>query len=90
MIDCVDLGVCQSKTPPCFDCPNLKGKYMYIVVWLVKFEDGEPRDMYVTHESFVDAKTHYNSLIAMKDVYTASICSVIESTDYSPLKVSHE
>ena len=63
---------------------------MYIVVWLVKLEDGELRDMYVTHKSFVDAKTHYNSLIAMKDVYTASICSVIESTDYSPLKVSHE
>lgn len=70
--------------------PNSKGEYMYIVVWLVKLDDGESRDIWVTHESLEDARTHYNALIAMKDVYTASICSVIASTDYSPLKVSHE
>ena len=37
-----------------------------------------------THETFEEAKTEYQFLLDCPSIYTASICSVIESTDYSP------
>ena len=37
-----------------------------------------------THETFEEAKTEYEFLLDCPSIYTASICSVIESTDYSP------
>ena len=84
---CKELGVCNSLTPPCVDCPNLKGEYMYLVVWVALGVNNEPRDLWVAHESLEDARTHYNALIALDEVYTVSICAVIESTDYTPTEV---
>ena len=36
------------------------------------------------HESLIDAEEEYQDLLEHPSTYSASICSVIKSTDYSP------
>jgi len=61
---------------------------MYIVAYVVReanpdgslFEHSD----WSTHETLEDAQKEYQFLLDCPSIYTASICSVIESTDYSP------
>jgi len=61
---------------------------MYIVVYSVKqdrpdgsfFEDSN----WSTFETLEDAQKEYEALLDLDEIYTASICGVIKSTDYSP------
>ena len=39
-----------------------------------------------THETLEDAQKEYENLLDCPQIYTASICGVIESTDYSPIQ----
>lgn len=40
------------------------------------------RDFWTAHETLEEARRHYRMLVRMDNLYTASICTVIESTDY--------
>lgn len=61
---------------------------MYIVVYSVKqgrpdgyfFEDSN----WSTFETLEEAQKEYEALLDLDEIYTASICGVIKSTDYSP------
>ena len=63
---------------------------MYIVVHVMKelnpdgslFEHSD----WSTHETLEDAQKEYQNLLDCPSIYTASICGVIESTDYSPIQ----
>jgi hypothetical protein len=56
-----------------------------IVVWTKKVLSN-PKSDYTDHWAFFDnlkeAKKHYDYLIGLTSTWTASICSVVESTDY--------
>ena len=61
---------------------------MIILVWTVynnrRIKDGRyTTDHYEAFESLVEAKERYDKLINLNDTYSASICSIIESTDYN-------
>ena len=66
-----------------------KGGKSMIVVWTKKLLPNRfkatPTD-YTDHWAFFDnhkeAKKHYDYLIGLDSTWTASICSVVESTDY--------
>lgn len=61
---------------------------MYIVVYSVRqdrpdgsfFEDSD----WSTFEKLEEAQKEYEALLDLDEIYTASICGVIKSTDYSP------
>jgi len=61
---------------------------MYIVVYSVRqyrpdgsfLEDSN----WSTFETFEEAQKEYEALLDLDEIYTASICGVIKSTDYSP------
>ena len=61
---------------------------MYIVTYIMKeerpdrtfFQDSD----WSVHESLIDAEEEYQDLLEHPLTYSASICSVIKSTDYSP------
>ena len=61
---------------------------MYIVAYVVReakpdgglFEHSD----WSAHETLEEAQKEYEFLLDSHSLYTASICSVIESTDYSP------
>lgn len=61
---------------------------MYIVVYSVRqdrpdgsfFEDSD----WSTFETLEEAQKEYEALLDLDEIYTASICGVIKSTDYSP------
>ena len=56
---------------------------MFIVAYTTK-EGDTHNDFYSVHETLEEAKLEYEPLLEDTSVYTASICGVIESTDYSP------
>jgi hypothetical protein len=63
---------------------------MYIVVatYCETDQDGdtiqprEMRDEWIAEESYEEAEAFYNSIIKEPNIYSASICAVIKSTDY--------
>ena len=60
---------------------------MILLVWTVydnkSSEDvTQTQDHYEAFESLAEAKKRYEYLISLDDTYSASICSIIESTDY--------
>ena len=61
---------------------------MYIVVHVMKGEDPNgsffEHSDWSSHETLEEAQKEYQFLLDCPSIYTASICSVIESTDYSP------
>jgi len=61
---------------------------MYIVVHVMRElnPDGSlfQHSDWSTHETLEEAQKEYENLLDCSSIYTASICSVIESTDYSP------
>ena len=61
---------------------------MYIVVHIMK-PDGKDEcssfeSDWSTHETLEEAQKEYQFLLDCPQICTASICGVIESTDYSP------
>jgi len=59
----------------------------YVVVWCErgKFankDDDQLTDHYKYYTTKKNAQKVYNKLIKLNSVYSASICSIIESTDY--------
>lgn len=62
---------------------------MYIVVHTMKPDGKDECSSYEsdwsTHETFDEAEKEYQFLLNCPQIYTASICSVIESTDYDPV-----
>ena len=61
---------------------------MYIVVHTLKPDGRDECSSYESdwssHETLEEAQKEYQFLLDCPQIYTASICSVIESTDYSP------
>ena len=45
---------------------------------------GNPIDHYEVVETMAEAVKFYDDLILRDDVYSASVCGVIKSTDYEP------
>lgn len=57
---------------------------MYIVVATFSEENGRHRDHWETAETRAEAERKYRDLLKQDDLYTASICAVVKSTDYEP------
>jgi hypothetical protein len=61
---------------------------MYIVVYSLR--EGRPDGSFFgdsdwsTHETLEEAQKEYEALLDHSSIYSASICSVVKSTDYSP------
>jgi len=63
------------------------GSVMILLVWTVYRnrrikDDAQTHDHYEAFESLSEAKERYDELINFDDTRSASICSIIESTDY--------
>ena len=54
---------------------------MILLVWTTS---PDKVDDYVAHETMAEAKAAFKLLLDRDDVYSASICGVIDSTDYEP------
>lgn len=54
----------------------------YIVVWTAEDEEGQLHDSWSVHETLSDARRRYFSLLRGVGLYSASLCSVMLSTDY--------
>jgi hypothetical protein len=63
---------------------------MFLVVWTECHEGVESRAMYEDHwlayDTYVEASENYDKLLEMEEVYSASVCTVIESTDYEGIE----
>ena len=63
---------------------------MFLVVWTECHEGVEGRAMYEDHwlayDTYVEAAENYDKLLEMEEVYSASVCTVIESTDYEGIE----
>lgn len=57
---------------------------MYIVVSTKLEEDQSFTSDWYSFETIEEATLEYQLILDDSDTYTASICSVIESTDYTP------
>lgn len=66
---------------------------MYIVVKTIEtiksLTEKEYEDSYTAHDSIESARKEYQESIDSPSTFTASICGVIESSDYDPLYYSH-
>ena len=58
---------------------------MYIVAYTIKI-DKEYLDKYSANETIEDAHREYDFVSNIPDLYSASICGVLHSTDYEPYK----
>ncbi len=54
----------------------------HLVVWCLEDTFGILTDHWEAHDSLEGAKKMYNGLLERDDVYTASVCKPILSTDY--------
>lgn len=58
---------------------------MYIIAYTTLADsENEALSDWSTYETFEEAKEEYKALVDSSWIYSASICGVIESTDYSP------
>jgi hypothetical protein len=60
---------------------------MFILAWTTSRQVGGEttyRDHWVTFEDLERAKASLNVLVDADDTWVASVCSVIDSTDYAP------
>lgn len=64
---------------------------MFMMVWTEchEGESGRPtyEDHWLPYDTYQEAVTNYDKLIDMEEVYSASICQVIESTDYEGVRL---
>lgn len=59
----------------------------YLVVWTTinsNASGGGTNDDYEVFASLAEARDKYIDLVHHEDTYSASICTVVESTDYEP------
>lgn len=63
---------------------------MFLLVWTECHEGREGVAMYEDHwlayDTYVEATEYYDRLLQQDEVYSASVCSVIESTDYEGIE----
>ena len=59
---------------------------MFLMVWTEchEGEDGKAQyeDHWLPYDTYREATQNYDKLVDMEEVYSASICQIIESTDY--------
>ena len=65
---------------------------MFLLVWTEIQESGESsepchEDHWFAYESYVECAEHYDKLLNLDEVYSASICTIIKSTDYDGIEV---
>jgi len=64
---------------------------MFMMVWTECHEGEAGRPMYEDHwlpyDTYQEAVANYDKLVDMEEVYSASICQVIESTDYEGMRL---
>ena len=53
---------------------------MYAVIWTT----WDMVDHWLPFPTLPEAKAHYASIVSLDSTWTASICAVVESTDYDP------
>lgn len=67
---------------------------MFLVVWTECHEGHEGvaqyEDHWLAYDTYVEATENYDKLLEMEEVYSASICTVIESTDYEGIEPDGE
>lgn len=63
---------------------------MFLMVWTECHEGEEGvaqyEDYWLAYDTYQEAVTNYDRLVGMEEVYSASICQVIESTDYEGVR----
>ncbi len=82
-----DPNTCDRGVPidlPSKTISTLKGNTMYIVIWSLvdRANPGNLIDFWQPHENLDQATKFYEALLEHSDIYTASICGVMRSTDY--------
>jgi len=55
---------------------------MILLVWTVRNLNGKESDNYLAFDTLDEAKERYAEIVKRDDTFVASICSIIESTDY--------
>lgn len=67
---------------------------MFLVVWTECHEGKNGKAMYEDHwlayDTYAEGAENYDKLLEMEEVYSASICTVIESTDYEGIEPDEE
>ena len=61
---------------------------MFIVIYTKDQDRSDSESDWHSFETFEEAQEEYKSLIDDPRTYTASICGVIESTDYTPTHIA--
>ena len=60
----------------------------YLVVWTTidsnACSGGQTNDDYEAFASLAEARDKYIDLVHHEDTYSATICTIVESTDYEP------
>lgn len=63
---------------------------MFLVVWTECHEGPKGKAMYEDHwlpyDTYQEAASNYDKLLEMEEVYSASVCTIIESTDYEGIE----
>jgi len=63
---------------------------MFLVVWTECHESKDNRAVYEDHwlayDTYAEAADNYDKLLEQEEVYSASVCTVIESTDYEGIE----
>ena len=67
------------------------GKSKVILVWSTYADPKEPdlswsvEDHWSVHETLSEAREEYSRLMKLSNLHSASVCGVIQSTDYSAM-----
>lgn len=63
---------------------------MFLLVWTECHEgrEGEAQyeDHWIAYETYMECTEHYDRLLQQDEVYVASVCTVVESTDYEGIE----
>ena len=63
---------------------------MFLVVWTERHEAENGNAVYEDHwlayDTYADAAENYDKLLEQEEVYSASVCTVVESTDYEGIE----
>ena len=63
---------------------------MFLLVWTEVHESKGPEpsheDHWLAYETFVECAENYDRLLQLDEVFSASICTVVQSTDYEGIE----
>jgi len=63
---------------------------MFMMVWTECHEgrkgEAQYEDHWLAYDTYAEAAENYDRLLQQEEVYTASVCTVIESTDYEGIE----